>query len=338
MVKVSVIVPCYNEEKTIGLLLGAVYRQSFPRSETEVVVSDGLSSDRTQAVVAEFQDSHPDLSIRVVENSRRSIPSGLNAAIRASQGEFIVRLDAHSVPEPDYVARCVADLEACRGDNVGGVWQIKPGGKRWMARAIAAAAAHPLGVGDALYRYATRPSEVDTVPFGAFRRATIEKVGLFDETLLTNEDYELNTRIRQSGGKVWLDPDIRSVYFARSNLAALARQYFRYGFWKFRMLQRYPNTLRWRQVLPPVFVTSLILFAVLSLFWGLARIALVLEVGLYAAVMLAAGISLAFKNKMGSLAAGVPLAILTMHLSWGWGFLVSVVKSSYRNENQIKHP
>ena len=105
MVKVSVIVPCYNEEKTIGLLLGAVYRQSFPRSETEVIVSDGQSNDRTLEVVSEFQVSHPDLSIRVVENTLRSIPSGLNAAIRASQGEFIVRLDAHSVPDPDYVVR-----------------------------------------------------------------------------------------------------------------------------------------------------------------------------------------------------------------------------------------
>ncbi len=327
MAKISVIVPCYNEEKTIGLLLEAVYRQSYPRSEIEVVIADGLSSDRTRAVILEYQSAHPDLPIQVVENPRRGIPSALNAAIRASKGEVIVRLDAHSVPAVDYLARCMNDLEAGCGDNVGGVWQIKPGGESWMARSIACAAANPLGVGDALYRYATRPAEVDTVPFGAFRRSTVEKVGLFDETLLTNEDYEFNTRIRNSGGKVWLDPAIRSVYFARSSLPALSRQYFRYGYWKYRMLRRYPQTLRWRQGLPPTFVASLILLAGLSLFWSLARLALAIEVGLYLLVMIVAGIHLALKNKDAGLIFGIPLSILAMHLSWGWGFLVSMVQS-----------
>ncbi len=327
MVKVSVIVPCYNEEKTIGLLLEAVYRQTFPRSEMEVIIADGLSTDRTRALVIEYQTAHPDLSILVVDNSRRNIPAGLNAAIRSSQGEILVRLDAHSVPEVDYVARCVSDLEAGCGENVGGVWQIKPGGSGWVARSIACAAANPLGVGDALYRYATRPGEVETVPFGAFRRATIEKVGFFDESLLTNEDYDLNTRILRSGGKVWLDPAIRSVYFARSSLPALARQYFRYGFWKLRMLQRYPQTLRWRQALPPTFVLSLILLAIFSLFWSVARLALAAEFGLYALVLLAVGLYLASTRRDGPLFIGVPLAILVMHLSWGWGFLVSMVQS-----------
>jgi succinoglycan biosynthesis protein ExoA len=327
MVKVSVIVPCYNEEKTIGLLLDAVYHQTFLRAEMEVIIADGRSNDRTLSVVSEYASAHPDLTIRVVENPQRNIPAALNMAIRASQGEVIVRLDAHSVPEGDYVARCVNDLEAGCGANVGGVWQIRPGGSSWIARSIAAAAAHPLGVGDAFYRYATRPGEVDTVPFGAFRRATVTKVGLFDETLLTNEDYEFNTRIRQNGGKVWLDPDIRSVYFARSSLPALSRQYFRYGYWKYRMLQRYPQTLRWRQALPPLFVLSLILLAGLAIFWRLAGFFLALEVGLYALVMLAVGFTQSVKRKDVALLSGIPLAILTMHLSFGWGFLVSMVQS-----------
>ncbi len=327
MVKISVVVPCYNEEKTIGLLLEAVYNQSYPRSDMEVVIADCLSSDHTRQIIAEYQSAHPNLSIRVVDNPQRAIPSALNSAIRAARGEVIVRLDAHSVPEIEYVARCVHDLEAGCGDNVGGVWQIKPGGVGWVARSIACAAAHPLGVGDALYRYTTRPGEVDTVPFGAFRRSTVEKVGFFDETLLTNEDYEFNTRIRNSGGKVWLDPAIRSIYFARSSLGALSRQYFRYGYWKYRMLRRYPQTLRWRQGLPPTFVASLILLVGLSFFWNLARLALGLEIGLYALVMLAVGLSQALRRKDGPLLVGIPLAILTMHLSFGWGFLVSMVQS-----------
>jgi glycosyltransferase involved in cell wall biosynthesis len=330
MPKVSVIVPCYNEEKTIGLLLEAIYCQSFPRSEMEVIIADGISTDHTLQVIADFQQAHPELAVRVAENPAKAIPASLNAAVRASQGEMIVRLDAHSVPAIDYVERSVAALEAGKGEMVGGVWQIEPGGTGWMARSIAAAAAHPLGVGDALYRFTSRAGRVDTVPFGAYRRALIDKVGFYDETLLSNEDYEFNTRVRQSGGAVWLDPAIRSVYFARASLPALSRQYFRYGFWKYRMLRRYPATLRWRQALPPVFLLSLMLLAVLSVFWPLARVGLGLELGLYILILLLAGLQLAQRRRDGGFLAGIPLAIATMHLSWGWGFVTSVVKSSLK--------
>jgi glycosyltransferase involved in cell wall biosynthesis len=285
-----------------------------------------MSSDGTRKVVADFQSAHPDLVVRIVDNSRRNIPAALNAAILSSRGEYIVRLDAHSVPAVDYFKRSLAALQAGSGDNVGGIWQIRPGGEGWMARAIAAAAAHPLGVGDALYRYASRPGPVDTVPFGAFRRALIDKIGLFDETLLTNEDYEFNTRIRKAGGTIWLDPAIRSVYFARSNLIDLARQYFRYGYWKYRMLRRYPGTVRWRQALPPIFVTSLAVLLILAFFWSPAWILFGLELGGYALIMILAGIRLAIQRRDSGLAGGVPLAIAAMHFSWGGGFLVSVVQ------------
>jgi succinoglycan biosynthesis protein ExoA len=262
-----------------------------------------------------------------VDNSHKTIPSALNSAIRACRGETIVRLDAHSVPALDYVARCVAALDSGMGENVGGVWQIEPGGKGWIASSIAAAAAHPLGVGDALYRFASRAGRVDTVPFGAFRRSLIDKVGYYDETLLANEDYEFNTRVRQAGGIVWLDPAIRSVYFARPNLEALARQYFRYGFWKYRMLKRYPATLRWRQGLPPVFLLSLIVLVLLSIFWPPARVGLIVEAGLYIFILLLAGLRLARQRKDARFIVGIPLSIAAMHLSWGGGFLVSVVES-----------
>jgi GT2 family glycosyltransferase len=134
------------------------------------------------------------------------------------------------------------------------------------------AAVHPLGVGDAQYRRATTATEADTVAFGSFRRSLVDKIGYFDETLLVNEDYEFNARIRASGGRIWIDPSIRAVYFSRPNLKLLARQYFSYGYWKFRMLQRYPGTLRWRQALPPVFVFGLLMLLLGSVFWNLARI------------------------------------------------------------------
>ncbi len=325
--RVSVIVPCYNEQATIGLLLNALYNQSFPRKKMEILIADGLSTDGTLDAIRSFHTAHPDLQVKVLTNPRRFIPAGLNIALREAKGDYIVRLDAHSIPNPDYVERCVNILRSGMGENVGGAWEIVPGGKSWIARSIAAAAAHPLGVGDARYRVGGSAQAVDTVPFGSFRRSLVDKIGFFDESLLTNEDYEFNVRIRQSGGTVWFDPSIRSIYYARAELGSLARQYFRYGYWKGRMLLRYPKTIRWRQLLPPLFVLSLIILLCMSLLWVAARFALVAMVGAYILVLLGAGAWLALKKGDLSLIIGFPMAVATMHLSWGSALLWSLIHS-----------
>ena len=326
---ISIIVPCYNEEATIRQLLDAVLAQTYPREQMELVISDGLSTDHTKDAIAAFQKEHADLAVRVVDNAARTIPSGLNQAIRESRGEIIVRLDAHSMPIPEYVERCVAAHESGRGDNVGGVWEIRAGADTWIAKSISFAAAHPLGVGDAMYRLNAKAGAVDTVPFGSFRRSLIDRIGAFDETLLSNEDYEFNTRVRESGGTVWLDPSIRSVYFSRSTLGKLASQYWRYGFWKFKMLKRYPHTLRWRQALPPLFVLSLFVLIVLSLFTRFAGYVLALQLFVYFSVLGLAGLKIAITKNTGFLLLGLPLAISIMHVTWGAGFLWSGVSSPF---------
>lgn len=322
---VSLIVPCYNEEKRIRTLLDALLAQTYPLEKMAVTIADGLSQDRTRQVIADFQREHPQLAIKVVDNNAGTIPAALNRAIEASAGELIIRLDGHSAPYSDYIERSVAALQAEVAENVGGVWEIRPGAQGWLAESIAAAAAHPLGVGDALYRHARQPAYVDTVPFGAFRRALLEKIGKFDESLLSNEDYEFNTRIRQSGGRVWLDPQIRSLYFARSTLRDLARQYWRYGLWKWQMLRRYPATLRWRQALPPLFVLAVSISFGLSWFWPVFGWLLAFLLVVYSGVLLAAGAHKAFREKKAFFVFGLPLAIPVMHFSWGLGFLWSIL-------------
>ncbi len=333
MPKVSIIIPCYNEQSTIRPLLEALREQTFPRSKMEVIVSDGMSTDNTRQEIAEFQKKFRDLKVQVVDNTQRTIPSAVNRAIGASRGEIIVRLDAHSKPYPDYVEKCVKALEAKRGDNVGGVWEIRAGAKTWIAESIAVAAAHPLGVGDALYRHATEAAEVDTVPFGSFKRTLINKVGLFDESLLTNEDYEFNARLRKAGGRIWLDPSIRSIYFARSTLLELARQYWRYGYWKWRMLRRYPNTLRWRQALPPLFVLSLLGLALSSVLFPIAKYVLLGELLLYLFVCLLAGIHARLRLQRSFLSLGLALAIPVMHIAWGSGLLWSMLISGLKKND-----
>jgi glycosyltransferase involved in cell wall biosynthesis len=161
MQKVSVIVPCYNEQATITLLLDAISSQDYPLDDIEVVIADGMSTDNTRKQIKSYQDTHANLHIYLIDNHARNIPAGLNRAIEAAQGDIIVRLDAHSVPYSDYISQCVIALEGGRGDIVGGVWDIQPGGEGWQARAIAQAARHPIGVGDARYRYTDQAQAVN---------------------------------------------------------------------------------------------------------------------------------------------------------------------------------
>ncbi len=329
MPKVSIIVPCFNEEKTIELLLEAIRVQDFPISQIEVIIADGLSVDSTRERIRHYQQRYPELSVKVIDNPNRNIPSGLNCAIRAAQGEYLVRLDAHSMPADDYVSTCVKFLEAKKAENVGGIWEIQPGSNNWRARSIAWAAAHPIGVGDAQYRHGKNAMYVDTVPFGAFRRGLFDEIGLFNESLLTNEDYELNVRIRKAGGKIWFDPSIRSVYFAREAFKELSRQYFRYGYWKSKMLRMFPDTLRWRQALPPLFVAGLIFLLLFSPFFVFFRYVFLIVVCLYLIILCAASLPVVFRQKELSALIGVPVSIVIMHLSWGMGFLWGVIKSLF---------
>jgi glycosyltransferase involved in cell wall biosynthesis len=300
----------------------------------EVIIADGNSTDRTREVINAYKRDNSELPINVIDNDNRTIPAGLNTAISAAIGEYIVRLDAHSMPDRHYVQRCYEALGQKKGENVGGIWEIIPGARSGVARSIAIAASHPIGVGDARYRHTERAGYVDTVPFGAFRRDLIDRVGPFDETLLTNEDYEFNARIRNSGGRIWLDPSIRSKYFSRATLSSLVKQYWRYGYWKAKMLKRYPGTVRWRQALPPVFVLSLIVLGLAAIFFQPARWIFGLELILYILVLMAVGLKMALNKRDFALLFGVPAAITVMHLAWGSAFIWSAFQElvNFRND------
>lgn len=323
---VSIVIPCFNEQKRIRPLLDSLAAQTYPLEKIEIIIADGLSTDGTRSEINRFIKDYPDLNILIVDNPKRVIPAGVNVSIRASHGDIIVRMDAHSKPNPDYIERCVDSLMSGLGENVGGIWEILPGDDTWIANSIAQAASNPIAVGDALYRHATRPAYVETVPFGAFKRELVALIGFFNENLLTNEDYEFNTRILNSGGRIWLDPKIRCEYFARSNLMELSSQYFRYGFWKWKMLTLYPKTLRWRQALPPLFVISLILFLILTIYINPFGIILASEIIIYTLLLLLGSLKSVVKNRDAKLMVGIPLAIATMHLSWGLGFLWSIIR------------
>ncbi len=332
---VSVIIPCYNEEKFIGKALDNLVGQ-YPAKDYEIVIVDGMSEDRTRYVVAEFQRAQPQIAVTLVDNPARTIPQALNLGIAAARGEIIARVDAHAAPSQDYIRRCVAVLNEGDAAVVGMPCRVQPGAETLIARAIAIAVSHLFGIGDAKYRLnSSAPlaaqESVDTVAFACFRKSLWTSLGGFDEKLLTNEDYDFNYRVRQRGKRVVLDRSEHCDYFARATLSSLANQYLRYGFWKAQMIKQQPLSLKLRHTVAPAFVASVLFFAGLGFLTSLAWYALLFVLAGYAFSALAFAFHATRKRRERLLMMlALPLIFFTIHISWGTSFLVGLVHPSPR--------
>jgi len=331
---VSVVIPCYNEERFIGKALENLAEQ-YPPEDYEIIVVDGMSLDQTRKVVAEFQRSHPELSVSMVDNPAGTIPHALNLGIAAASGEIIARIDAHAAPSSGYIRRCVEVLSEGNGAVVGMPCFVRPAEDTVTARAIAIGVSHRFGIGDAKYRLGAEPAAegatqevVDTVAFACFRKSLWTELGGFDEKLLTNEDYDFNYRVRLRGEKVLLDRSERCDYFARATLPKLASQYFRYGAWKARMIRQRPRSIKLRQLVAPVFVGSIVFLTALGLWRSIAWAVLALEGATYfTAALLFAFQSTRSKGEKFSVMLAMPLVFFTIHLSWGMSFWWGLVTS-----------
>ncbi|MCP3993862.1 MAG: glycosyltransferase family 2 protein [bacterium] len=311
---VSVVIPVRNEVRFIEATIASIQAQDYPGS-IEIIIADGMSDDGTRELLDDLAKLHQNL--RYVDSPTRRTPNGLNLAIHASHGDIIVRCDGHAELPPDYIRTAVAVMEETGAANVGGIQHAV--GETWMQRAIAHAMTSRIGVGDARFHYGGEAGPVDTVYLGVFRRDALFTAGLFDETLTRNQDYELNIRLRANGGVVWFDPRLHVVYRPRRTLGGLARQYYQYGTWKRRVIRMHPESTRLRQLIPPVFVIALVASIVLA-FTPLSWAAAVVP-ALYTIALIAATVTQLVKTRDVS-AIGMPLAVATMHLAWGTGFLV----------------
>lgn len=300
---VDVIIPAADASASIGDAIDAVRAQRYPNLGSIVVAT---SDEATRRVAG-------DHGAIVIPNPTGTTPAGLNLALAATRADYIARVDAHSTIPVGYLRLAVEVLIDTGADNVGGM-QV-PVGRTIQERAIAAAMSSPIGAGNARYRVGGAAGPTDTVYLGVFRRSTLERLGGYDERFERNQDYELNHRIRESGGLIWFDPRIRVLYRPRGSFLALARQYFDYGRWKREFSRRHPGNLRWRQVAAPLLVVLLTASVVIGLFWRPAWLAF----GGYALVLIGAG--LRESPRIGVAALVVPAALATMHLSWGLGFL-----------------
>jgi succinoglycan biosynthesis protein ExoA len=324
---VSVIIPCYNEERFIGKALENLADQYAPE-DYEIIVVDGMSVDRTREIIGEFQQSRPELSIKIVDNPARNIPRALNLGIAAARSEIIARIDAHAAPSPGYIRRCVEVLSENKAAVVGMPCRVQPGAETTMAHAIALAVSHSFGIGDAKYRLNGGPAQeaVDTVAFACFRKSLWSELRGFDEKLLTNEDYDFNYRVRLRGDTVLLDRSQHCDYFARTTLTKLAAQYFRYGAWKARMIRQRPRSVKLRQLVAPAFVTSVIFLAAIGFWRSVGWMLLAGELGAYVAAANAFAYQAGRRNSQGlRVIIAMPLAFFTIHFSWGTSFLMGLV-------------
>lgn len=321
---VSVVIPMRNEAASIGALLETVLAQEYPADRLEVLVVDGDSDDGSAAVVNAVAARDP--RVRLLHNPQRIVPPALNIAIRAARGDIIARVDGHTRLAPDYLRVGVETLARSGADNVGGRMDAVGGG--WFGDAVADATASPAGVGS-YFHFGTEERDVDTVYLGMWPRSVFERVGLFDEELVRNQDDEFNYRLRKLGGRVRLNPAMRSWYQNRQDVVHLLRQYYQYGEWKVRVLQKHPAQMSWRHFVPPAFVAGMALLAIIAAEWTPAAWALRAVTVLYLLLVAAAAWRQSRARGLRGV-LGTGLALICVHLAWGAGFLSGLIRFADR--------
>ena len=320
--RVSIVVPMRNEMAWIDRCLGAILAQDYPRDRMELVVVDGMSDDGSYEHLSRLAASEPRL--RVLRNPRKIVPSSLNLAIREARGDVIVRVDAHTEIAPDYVRVGAEVLARTGADNVGGP-MVKIGGGL-VGDAIAGAMSSRFGIGS-YFQFGTAEREADTVYMGMWPRQVFEKVGLFDEELVRNQDDELSYRIRKAGGRIIVSPAMRSRYQNRQSWRKLVRQFYEYGLWKTRVLQKHPRQMSVRHYVPPGFDAAVLAGLASGLLFGATGpVVSVAALGVYAAAMAL----VAIREARAGARARYWLALVLIHHAWALGFLTGMVRFAPR--------
>lgn len=318
---VSVVMPVVNEERHLRASVERVLAQDY-QGALDVTLAVGPSKDKTAEVAQALAQEFP--QVRVVSNPSGSTPAGLNAAIQASSGEIVVRVDGHAMIPTDYVSSAVEVLDRTGADNVGGIMAAEGSGD--FERAVAAAMTSRFGVGDASFHVGGEEGPALTVYLGCFRRSALERVGGYDESMERAQDWELNLRIRESGGVVYFTPDLHVTYRPRHSFRALARQYHDYGRWRREVARRHPDTLSMRYLAAPLTIATISAGLVMSAVGAVSGKGSWVAVGLMPALVYSSGNVIAaalvgIRAQNPTVAVRLPAVFATMHGAWGIGFL-----------------
>jgi len=306
---VSVIIPCRNEERFISKCLDSIIINDYPQERLEVLVVDGMSEDKTREIVRKYSEKYSFL--KLIENQKKIIPAAMNIGIRESKGEIIIKMDAHTCYEKDYISKCVKHLKESGADNVGGVLLTLPAKDTLIAKAIAISLSHPFGAGNSYFRTGSnKPREVDTVAFGCYKKEVFEKIGFFDEKMAQTEDFELNSRLRKTGGKIMLFPDIKAFYYPSSdNLEDFFKHNFTDGIWATYPL-KYGLKVSLRHLIPLILILTL-----------------PLSIWPYILISLFFSTKIAFKEKYFRLFFFMPLAFGVRHFGYGLGSIWGLIRT-----------
>ncbi len=322
-IDISVVIPCRNEERHIATTIRHLLRQKGlgERFACEILLIDGKSTDRTVEVIRREQQQSD--RIKLIINERQITPVAFNLGIHAAAGRYICILGAHAEISEDYLLSCLETMSRVDADNVGGPWRVK--GQGYCGEAIALAFQNPFSCGWAKGHDLTYEGYLDTVWGGFYKREVFDRIGVFDETLVRNQDDELNYRLTQHGGKIWQSPTIRYGYICRQSVHRLWLQYLQYGYWKVKVLQKHKMPTSMRQLVPAMFVLTLTLLACLSLFLPIARLVLICELAVYGLAAGAFAVAACARPSRWKFLPMLPIVFATYHLSYGIGFLRGVL-------------
>ncbi|MET9133385.1 glycosyltransferase family 2 protein [Streptomyces antibioticus] len=316
---VSVIMPVLNEERHLRGAVQAILAQEYA-GEMEVVIALGPSTDRTDEIAAQLvaeTASSENKRVHTVPNPTGRTPAALNAAIKASRHPVVVRVDGHGMLSPDYITTAVRLLEETGAQNVGGIMHAE--GENDWEHAVAAAMTSKIGVGNAAFHTGGQAGPAETVYLGVFRRAALEQQGGYNEEFIRAQDWELNFRIREAGGLIWFSPELKVSYRPRPSVKALAKQYKDYGRWRHVVARYHEGSINLRYLAPPTAVCLIAAGIVVGA--ALTPLGFVVPGGYLVAI--AAGSVPAGKGLPLKARLRIPVALATMHMSWGFGFLTS---------------
>ncbi|MGM9748298.1 MAG: glycosyltransferase family 2 protein [Candidatus Cryptobacteroides sp.] len=328
----SVIVPIYNEEKYIAKCIESILEQDYPKDDLEVILVDGMSKDRTREIVSIYTAKYP--FIRLIDNPDRIAPCAMNRGIKEAKGDVIMRLDAHATYENNYFSSLVNGLKKYDADNIGSVCITDVLNKTPKTLAIREVLSNRFGVGNSTFRTGINGvQEVETVPFGCWRREVFDKYGFYDVRLVRNQDIELNKRIIRGGGKIVIIPDTFCTYLARETFKALAKN--NYGNGKWNILTVYytkeMRSLSIRHFVPLTFVLSVIVPSLVGIFWHPAFCVSALAISAYLLALGAISTKLVITKGLNFFY--LLASFIVLHISYGWGSLVAIAKLTFiKNE------
>jgi GT2 family glycosyltransferase len=326
--------PIRNEADFIERAIKSILENDYPAEKMEILVVDGMSDDGTREVMRKL--SQADGRIRMLDNPKRIVPTAMNIGLRAAKGKQFIRIDGHAEIPKDFITKSVQCLAEHPDAWVAG-GPIRTVANTYAGRAIAAAMRSPIGVGNSRFRLGDYEGWVDTLAFGTHHKWVVDRVGYFDEELVRNQDDEFNLRIILAGGKIWMSKAIQSTYFSRGSLCRLWRQYFQYGFWRIRTLQKHKRPAGIRQVVPLVFVLSFLFLGLAGLLWWPFRVLLIAEAILYVLALAIGTLDVGRKSGW-RYAPAAPLVFALLHFGYGLGSLWGAVRFCVLRGHGLKKP